>query len=170
MKAAIARALLLAAALTLGLGLLHALGLVRPLLLFAIAGAAVAAALLPWRDGRLIDPLIDAVRRCFWAAEEGRFHSFGGIALAIEDDGRHVWINGAGLQRVLGRSEPDDVLAARISGAWRYSPEGVLMLRVDAVVGYLGHMPGRDDPRVQRLRRYLERDVLYPASRRRHPA
>jgi hypothetical protein len=30
---------------------------------------------------------------------------------------------------------------------------------VDAVIDYLGHMPGRDDLRVQKLRRYLERDV-----------
>jgi hypothetical protein len=41
------------------------------------------------------------------------------------------------------------------------------MLRVDAVVLHLNTMAGRHDPRVQRLRRYFEREVLYPASRRR---
>ena len=40
------------------------------------------------------------------------------------------------------------------------------MLNVRAVVQYLAHMPRRSDPRVLRLRRYLEREVLYPAIRR----
>jgi len=78
-----------------------------------------------------------------------------------------VWIDGRGLLRALGRQEPDDVLAARLTGMWRHTERGVLMLRVDAVVQYLARMPGRDDLRVQKLRRYLERDVLYPAEQRR---
>ena len=44
------------------------------------------------------------------------------------------------------------------------------MLRVDAVIAYLGQMPERNDPRVQKLRRYLERDVLHPAAERRRRA
>jgi hypothetical protein len=36
------------------------------------------------------------------------------------------------------------------------------MLRVDAVVQNLATMPGRDAPRIQKFRRYLERDVLFP--------
>ena len=107
------------------------------------------------------------VRERFWRAESGRYHAFGGVGLQIEDDGRWVWIDGRGLLRVLGRQEPDDVLAARLTGMWRHTDRGVLMLRVDAVVQYLARMPGRDDLRVQKLRRYLERDVLYPAEQRR---
>ena len=53
---------------------------------------------------------------------------------------------------------------------WRRDAQGVLMLRVDAVIDYLGHMPERNDPRVQKLRRYLERDVLHPAAERRRRA
>ena len=41
------------------------------------------------------------------------------------------------------------------------------MLRADSVVQYLAQMPDRTDPRVQKFRRYLEREVLYPATRRR---
>jgi hypothetical protein len=69
--------------------------------------------------------------------------------------------------RVLGRREAEDVLAARHTGRWQRDEDGVLMLRVDAVVQRLAAMPGRDEPRVQRLRRYFEREVLFPASQRR---
>jgi hypothetical protein len=70
--------------------------------------------------------------------------------------------------RVLGRRKPEASLAARFTGHWRRDDDGdTLMLRVDAVVRHLGTMPGREDPRVQRLRRYFEREVLYPASQRR---
>ena len=40
------------------------------------------------------------------------------------------------------------------------------MLNVQAVVQHLAQRPGRMDPRVLRLRRYLEREVLFPARRR----
>lgn len=108
----------------------------------------------------------DKLREHAWRKEEGRYHAFAGVPLQVEDDGRHVWLGGAGLLRVLGRREPDDVLAARLPGQWRRDAQGRLLLRVDAVVDYLGHMPGRGDPRVQKLRRYLERDVLFPAQER----
>jgi hypothetical protein len=99
-----------------------------------------------------------------WRREQGTHHSFGGLALHIEDDGRHVWIAGADLQRVLGTRDRDDVLAARVPGRWRHDEGQPLLLRVDAVVAYLAAAPGRMEPRVVRLRRYLERDVLFPAA------
>jgi hypothetical protein len=58
------------------------------------------------------------------------------------------------------------VLAARFAGHWRRDAQGRLMLSVEAVVQHLAHFPRRNEPRVQSLRRYFERDVLYPASRR----
>jgi hypothetical protein len=98
-----------------------------------------------------------------WAS----FHAFAGVPLHIEDDGSHVWIDGPGVQRAIGRREPEDAQAARHTGHWRRNAEGTLMLRVDAVIQNLATMPGRDAPRIQKFRRYLERDVLYPAQRRR---
>ncbi len=111
-----------------------------------------------------------AVRERLGRADDGKHHAFGAVRLHIEDDGRHVWIDGPGVQRVLGRREPDEAQAARHAGAWRRNARGVLMLRVDAVVQHLAQMPGRDEPRIQKLRRYLERDVLYPAQRRHEAA
>lgn len=40
----------------------------------------------------------------------------------------------------------------------------------DAVVQHLATMPGRDEPRIQKLRRCLGRDVLFPARHRRDAA
>ena len=45
--------------------------------------------------------------------------------------------------------------------------EGALHLRVDGIVVHLFSMPDRMQPRVIRLRRYLERELLFPAAERR---
>lgn len=167
MSGIVARALLVAGVIAAILGFLHWLGIgLRLLLALALLFSFVALA-MPRVGVRWIDDLVLWVRGQFWAREQGRFHSFGGVPLEIEDDGDQVWVDGEGLLRALGRTEPDEALAARHSGSWKRGTDGQLMLRVDAVVQYLNTMPGREDPRVQRLRRYFEREVLYPAAQRR---
>ncbi len=170
MNTPLARAALVAFVTAALLGWLHVLG-VGLLLLWALGiVVAVVTLVTPWVGVRWLDAIVLWLRGRLWAGEQGRFHSFGGVALQIEDDGRHCWVDGGGLQRALGRREPDDVLAARLAGHWRRRADGTLMLRVDAVVQFLATMPGRDAPRVQRLRRYFEREVLYPAGQRRSRA
>jgi hypothetical protein len=149
------------------LGVLHWLGIGLPLLLALAVLVAFVAWVLPWLGVRWLDAAILFVRGVAWAPEQGRFHSFAGVALQVEDDGRHVWVDGDGLMRALRRQEPDEAVAARHAGYWRRDSTGRLMLRVDEVVRVLAAMPGRTDPRVQRLRRYFEREVLYPAEQRR---
>jgi hypothetical protein len=137
-----------------------------------VLGATVTCVLVAWGLWTAMHRAGDAsaaLRERLGRADAGRHHAFGGVRLRVEDDGRHVWVDGPGLQRVLGRREPDEAQAARHTGAWRRDERGVLMLRVDAVVQHLATMPGRDEPRIQKLRRYLERDVLFPA-RHRHGA
>jgi hypothetical protein len=148
------------------MALFHSLGL-GPLLLL---GVAVLGVLLIVAVPRLIIWLGEAahqgMRQQAWKHEEGRHHAFGGVHFTMLDDGRHMWLGGEALKRVLARPEADDVLAARISGKWKLDDKGRLWLRVDAVVEHLSVFPGRMDPRVQKLRRWLERDVLFPAGRR----
>jgi hypothetical protein len=127
---------------------------------------AVLVASLGWYGTRLLSGLKDRIREHAWRDLEGQHHAFAGVPLRVHDDGRYVWLGGSGLLRVLGRQESDDVLAARMPGQWRRDEQGQLLLRVDAVIDYLAHMPGRDTHRVQKLRRYLERDVLFPARER----
>ncbi len=156
--------------LTLAVGALMALlvrfGLGLGALMLLALGAGLLAALLPWFGPRALEALQATLRSASWARQEGRYHSFGGVMLEVEDDGRHVWLGGSGLMRALGRQEPDEVCAARHAGCWRRNPQGRLMLRVDAVVQVLATQPGRHDPRVQRLRRYLQRELLFPAEQR----
>ena len=152
----------------LGWSLLLGSGMAWPVLL-AVGSSVLAVAGL-WGLLRRTGDAAAAVRERLGRAEAGTHHAFGGVRLQVEDDGRHVWIAGPGLQRALGRREPDEAQAARHAGAWRRSERGVLMLRVDAVIQHLARMPGRDEPRIQKLRRYLERDVLYPAQRRHEAA
>ncbi len=167
LQRAAARAVVVAVAIAAVLGPLHWMGVGLPLLLAVAVFMVFMALVLPPVATRMIDGAVQWVRERHWAPEEGRFHSFAGVPLRIEDDGRFVWVDGDGLLRVLGRREPDEALAARHAGHWQRAPDGMLMLRVDAVVRYLNSMPGRDEPRVQRLRRYFEREVLFPAEQRR---
>ena len=160
------RALLPAALLVAGLWLLHALGLALPFLIGAALFALVITWMLPSTGVRALDRLAMLWREWIWRHEEGRHHEFGGVTLHLEDDGRQVWLAGDDLQRVLRQREPDDALAARHSERWRRDAEGRLWLRLDAVVERLSAMPGRSDPRVQKLRRYFEREVLFPAAQR----
>jgi hypothetical protein len=135
----------------------------------AALGFALVAAALWYGLGKLGD-LHAAARDKLGAAGDGNHHAFAGVTLQVDDDGRHVWLAAPGLQRVLGLKETDDITAARTPGTWRRDDQGRTWLRVDAVVQYMTHMPGRNEPRHQKLRRYLERDVLFPAQERRRRA
>jgi hypothetical protein len=156
---AIVAALLLWLMYVFGIGLLVLLGIA------VLAAAALLA--LPIMGVRGLDHLLYLRRAWTWREDEGRYHAFEGTGLAIDDDGRDVWVAGAGLQKALRTTEPDDAFAARHPERWYRDAGGRLWIRVDAVVERLATMPGRDDPRIQRLRRYFEREVLFPAAERR---
>jgi hypothetical protein len=162
-----ARAALVALVLTTVLGWSFILG--SGLLKVVLLGC-VFAVLLAWAVWFFVNKAGDihaAARERLGADKDGHHHAFAGVNLKVEDDGRYVWLDAPGLRRVLGLKETDDITAARTPGNWRVDSAGRTWLRVDAVIQYLGTMPGRNDPRVQKLRRYLERDVLFP-SRERH--
>jgi len=148
-------------------GAIQILGIAMPLFLSLGIVVAVIACGLPWVGVRWLDALLQAARNWHWRREAGRHHAFGGIALDIEDDGRHLWIDGGDLKRVLRSDDREEVLAARMPGRWRRTPEGRLQLRADAVAEHLATAPGRMDPRRGKLRRYLEQQVLFPAAERR---
>jgi hypothetical protein len=166
MKTPAGRALLITAVTAGLLGLLHLLGVGLKLLFILACVTAVITIFVPWIGANWLGDIITFTRGRFWARDQGQFHSFGGVPLHIADDGHHVWMDGHGYMRAVGKREAEDVLAARLAGSWQRDAKGQLLLRVDAVVLHLNTMPGREDPRVQRLRRYLEREVLYPASKR----
>lgn len=113
-----------------------------------------------------------SLRRAPLARLEGRHHSFAGVQLQVHDDGRQLWLHEAGLRRLLGlQRDPVDAFKARFSGHWREArelglPGKGLWLDVAAVHRYLAEAPERMDPKRVRLRTYLDRELLQPASRR----
>ncbi len=151
-----------------GLGwLLKVSGWAYWLWLIGLGTTALVATIWPASLLRLASATKQAVRERLWRAEQGRHYAFSGITLHIESDARHEWMAAGDLKRVLRSTEPEDVIAARHSGHWRRDARGQLMLRVDAVVQGLASSHQRTDPRIIRLRLYLERDVLFPAALRR---
>jgi hypothetical protein len=164
------RAIAVGVAIAASLGLLHKLGVGLWLLMASAIVFAVVAWAVPWIGVRWLDAAVLWARSLFWAREQGRFHSFGGVPLHIADDGRYTWVDADGYMRALGRVEPEVAVAARHAGHWQRDLEQRLMLRVDEVVRVLATSPGATDPRVQRLRRYFEREVLFPARLRRERA
>ena len=147
--------------------LVDAHGLALPLALSVGLVIFVLAYFTPWLGIRALESASYAFRAWHWRGRHGRHHSFGGVPLDIQDDGRYMWLAGADLQRVLGTQDAEDVLAARHAGRWRRDGRGTLQLRVDAVAQQLAIGPGRLDPRIVRLRHYLGRNVLFPAAERR---
>ncbi len=137
------------------------------LLLAVAVVVAFVASWLPQVGVAWLDAVVLAVRSFIWRKEQGRYHSHAGVAVNVHDDGRHVWIDGDSLRRILGSTDSDEVLAARHAGRWRRFDDGELMLRADAVVEQLASAPGRLDPRIVRLRHWLEREVIFPAAEKR---
>lgn len=173
MKGRLQRAAVVGLSLAAGLGLLHALGVGLPLLWALVVAVGVVAIVVPRLGVRWLDDAVLAFRSWLWRRESGQHHSFAGTALDIEEHAGQMWMSADCLQRALRLREAETATSARLAGGPSaaaahafQNDQGVLMLNVQAVVHYLDHMPRRSDPRVLRLRRYLQREVLYPASRR----
>ena len=147
--------------------LLHVSGLAYWLWLGGLTAVAVLGLVWPKPLISAASAIKQALRGRVWRSRQGQHHAFAGVSLYICSDARHEWLAAADLQRALGTREPDDAVAARHSGRWRRDDQQRLLLRVDAVVAVLEHAPRRMDPHVIHLRRYLEREVLYPAAQRR---
>lgn len=147
--------------------LLHISGLAYWLWIGALTLVAAFGLVWPKPLISLASAIKLALRGRVWRGRQGQHHAFAGVNLYVCSDARHEWLAAADLQRILGTHEPEDAVAARHSGRWRRDDARCLLLRVDAVVEVLEHSPRRMDPHVIHLRRYLEREVLYPAAQRR---
>lgn len=167
MKAAAARAILFTAVLTASAGLLHWFGVGLPLLGAAAALIGLLALLAPLLGVRLLDRLTGLLRQVWWRKEQGKYYAFDGVAINVDDDGLYLWVDVDDWRKVRRTTEPEDVIAARHSARWRRNDRGAMQLRVDAVVDGLAKARDASQPRTVRLRRYLERELLFPAAERR---
>jgi hypothetical protein len=161
------RSVLLGLTLALGAFVLDRWGAGRWWILGAMVVFGLVCNYTPWVGVRWLDHLVHLVRALCWRHDEGRYHAFSGLGIRLDDDGRHVWMLAEDLQRLTRSSEPLDVIAARHSARWRRDDRGDLWLRADAVAEQLARARDALDPRTVRLRRYIERDILFPAEQRR---
>jgi hypothetical protein len=166
MSPQILRSLMAAGVAAVLLVFVNSLGLELSVLAWGVLLAALVVVAVPRLALDAGAWLWDRLRAAYWAGEQGQHHRHRGLVIQVEDDGQHVWLAGRDLQAQLGSKDSDDVLAARHAGHWRRDADGRLMLRADAVVRHLAAMPGRGEARIIRLRRYIERDIIYPAQRR----
>lgn len=148
-------------------GLLKLLGAGFLLALLSAVAVALLITAWPYRTLHGETGLTHWWRSRLHGEDEGTHHAFAGIRLQVEDDGDVIWLKASGVQRVLGLKEEEIVTASRVPGQWRRDEDRALWLRVDGLIQTLNTMPGRTEPRVQRFRRYLERDLLFPAQQRR---
>jgi hypothetical protein len=101
------------------MALVHSWGYGPLYVLLVALGAAVVIVFVPrWIIG-LGEQARNGLNHQVWKAHEGHHHAFAGVIFTMADDGRHMWMQGDALKRVLARPEADDVLAARISGKWK---------------------------------------------------
>ena len=164
------RALVVGVSIAVPLGLLHVWDMGMALWLAAATAVGAITLVVPSIGMRWLGDINRGLRAMHWRREQGQHHSFNGVALRVIDQGRSMWVDGAGVQRVLGMHDSDELLCARHSGNWIRDDRGEVLLQVEALAQHLAHMPGRNDPAVQRFRRYLEREVLFPAAERRRRA
>ena len=166
MSAGSGRALRIAILGAAALALLLWLAIKWPLtgLTVVVGGLVVAAAL---GGVEFFSGWLRWTRWAVWRTEQGSHLSFDGISLHLDDDNVHLWINAGEWRRLRRIKETDDVTAARHSAGWRRNQGGGLQLRLDVVIAVMAQASDRLEARNIKLRRYLERDILFPAAERR---
>ena len=114
----------------------------------------------------LAGALRDGMKQAQLAAVEGRHYAFRGRAVQVLDDAdRRRWVRLADVRAVVGFTASDGALAITY-------PDGVRRLGRPAEphVGeeaLLAHLLKERSPEAARLRRWVEREVVFPAQRER---
>ena len=136
-------------------------------------GLATAMPVLALFGIALARPLIDLaealgwqMRRAHWRDVEGRHYAYRGRSVAVvEDDERRQWLRLADVRAIVGFTASDGAL--KISYPDRVRELGrpaTPHVRDDAL---LAHLAKERSPEAARLRLWVEREVAFPARRRR---
>lgn len=132
-----------------------------------VAGLLVGVAGALWLTRPLVDLGADAVRTlraAAWHDLEGRHYEFRQHRFYVRDDdeGRR-WVRWRDVQQVLGPGTRDGVMARTWGASWRVIG-GDGCLEAEALARHLSR-DSRDE--AAKLRHWVERDIAFPARRRR---
>jgi len=126
-----------------------------------VFGIALAKPLI-----ELAGALRDAMKRSHLRDVEGRHYAFRGHRVqVIEDADRRRWVRLADVRAVVGFTATDGALAISYpGGVRRLGRPAELHVGEEAL---LAHLRKERSPEAQRLRRWVEREIVFPARRQR---
>jgi hypothetical protein len=136
-------------------------GLATAMPVVALFGVALARPLLD-----LGEALGRQMRSAHWRDVEGRHFAYRGRTVAVvEDDEHRRWLRLADVRAIVGFTASDGALAGSYPGAVQQIGRPPLpYIRDDAL---LAHLDKERLPEAARLRRWVERQVAFPARRER---
>jgi len=162
---------------------------IEPLVAVALRGGACAAlawglhrlgfpiSVLVWIAGLagivLARPLMEltiatyqAMRRANWRELEGRHYAFKGRTVHVVEDADHRrWVRLADIRAIAGFTASDAALQVTYPAGWRLLGRPPLPHLSDETL--LAHIGKERSPEAVRLRLWIEREIVFPARRRR---
>jgi hypothetical protein len=142
-------------------------------LVWRLVGPTAMVGALPLFGVMLARPLIDLasalrhqVRAAVWRPVEGRHFNYRGTPVQVlEGDDHHRWVRAADVRTLVGHTASAGALALTYPEGWRrLGRPAEPHLRDDAL---LAHLAKQNAPAARRFRRWVEREIAFPAQRQR---
>ena len=141
--------------------------------LWRFMGPALAVVSAPLYGIALARPLLDlaselrhAMRAAVWHPLEGRHFAYRGTPIQVlEDDDNRRWVRAADVRRIVGHSATNGALALTYPNGWRTMGQPAEPHFSDEAL--IAHLTKGNAPEALRFRRWAEREIAFPAQRRR---
>jgi hypothetical protein len=126
-----------------------------------LIGIALARPLIELAGG-----VYRALRSHAWRDVQGRYYAYRGTPVQVLEDAAHGrWVRAADVRAIVGLDTSDHALALTYGPHWRrLGADGEPHFAAEALLVHLQREPR---PEAQRFRRWVERDIAYPARRAR---
>ncbi len=137
------------------------LGLVSMVLTLPLFGIALARPLID-----LASDLRHATRVAVWQAVEGRHFVYRGVPVQVlEDADRRRWVRAADVRAIIGHTASNGALALTYPSGWHAMGRPAQPHFSDTAL--LAHLEKERSPEALRFRHWVEREIAFPARRRR---
>ena len=132
----------------------------------AVGTIVLYAVALPKPLLDLASELRHLYRRAHWRDREGRHYVYHGLPLTVHEDIDHQrWVGLAGVRTIVGFTASDATLRVTYPDAWQMvGRPPAPCLRDDALIA---HLKTECAPAALKFRHWVEREIAFPARRRR---